>query len=337
MLRIGIVGGGAIGRLHARAVEQSGLAHVTLVTQRQGDEGERFAREVGARFVSEPSAIWSGGHVDAVIACTPTSAHLAALAAATQFRVPLLIEKPVVASRADMKVAARLAAHRPVITVGFSHRFAPGPASALRLALSGSLGRVVHADLTMIKGWHFRERQAWHRGTQAGGMWFNNGAHLVDLALRFTAGSRVRVSAAMRPAMHDQVSDDLATAVLDFPVSTTTIRLAGTPYESMTYHGVIVGTQKAVQFDLTSCVELGDALPVRKEDAPDWRAVAFSGQFAAFAAYLAGGYNPCSLDEALDVSRVLRAGAESSRRGSRFRPALLHSTSQNATLRYPEP
>lgn len=336
MLRIGIIGGGDIGRLHARAVAQSGVAQVTAVSQRRHVEGEKFAAEAGAAFVADPTSIWAGEGVDAVIVCTPTSSHLTAIAAAAAHGMPTLLEKPAVATGGEVRAAERLAARGAAITVGFVHRFAAGPATALKLLSSGSLGSVVHADFTMIKGWHFHARRDWHRGTPAGGMWVNNGSHLVDLALRFARSPEVRVSASMRPALHDQKSDDVAMAALRFPTATATVQLAGTPYDSMRYRGVVVGTQRAVTFDLEECVELDDREGLRRDRTSDWRSTAFREQFAQFAAFVAGGPNPCSLREALDVSRVLHAGAGSSRRGGRFRPVVLHSSSPRATLRYPE-
>lgn len=74
--RIGIVGIGAIARVHARAIQD--LPHATLVGGccRQVPKGQQFADEYHCNWYATAEELLDAERPDLVTICTPSGAHL---------------------------------------------------------------------------------------------------------------------------------------------------------------------------------------------------------------------------------------------------------------------
>ena len=120
-VRIGIVGVGHMGRLHAEkvvALQEAG-ARVALAGVHDLD-GER-ARAAAERFGVPAAADAAGLHesCDAVIAAVPTVAHHTVVRTALEAGLDVLVEKPIAASLAEAEELIALAeARRLVLQVG---------------------------------------------------------------------------------------------------------------------------------------------------------------------------------------------------------------------------
>jgi myo-inositol 2-dehydrogenase / D-chiro-inositol 1-dehydrogenase len=143
-VRIGLLGTGRIGRLHADLlagrVEGAALAAVC-------DADPAAAVEVAARLRVPPvaSAAELFGHpdVDAIAICTSTDTHAEAIVAAARTGKAIFCEKPVALDLDEIDRALAAVDESGVLfQVGFNRRFDPGHASVREAVSSGAIGEV---------------------------------------------------------------------------------------------------------------------------------------------------------------------------------------------------
>jgi predicted dehydrogenase len=200
MIRIGLVGCGHIGTVHAVALQQltdAGLvdARLTATFDDDADRAAKVARHQGG----EPHDTLDGllDEVDVVWVCTWTAAHLAAVEAAADRALPIFCEKPL-APDLDTATSVAAALERVPHQVGLVLRWAPVFRNLTDAVASGEYGRVLAAVMRddqyfPVQGlygstWRGDERLA------GGGTVIEHSIHDVDV-LRWTLGDPVEVSA----------------------------------------------------------------------------------------------------------------------------------------------
>jgi predicted dehydrogenase len=100
-VRIGVVGAGFMGGLHARVVAESGLAHLAAVADPDAVRGGELAERYGATAYPSHEGMLAGERLAAVIVATPEPLHRDAVVAAAGHGAAVLVEKPIAASLAD--------------------------------------------------------------------------------------------------------------------------------------------------------------------------------------------------------------------------------------------
>src|SRR4051794_15091105 len=200
MIRIGLVGCGHIGMVHAVALQQ--LADAELVDARLtatfDDDSERAAK-MARRHGGEPHDTLESllDAVDAVWVCTWTAAHLAAVEAAADRGLAIFCEKPLAP---DFSSARRVSAalERVPHQVGLVLRWAPVFRNIATAVASGDYGPALAAvmrddqyfPVQGLYGSTWRGEVA-HAG---GGTVIEHSIHDVDV-IRWTMGDPVAVSA----------------------------------------------------------------------------------------------------------------------------------------------
>jgi predicted dehydrogenase len=143
MIRIGLVGCGHIGTVHAYALQQladAGLVDARLVAtfDDDGKRADRVARHHGGE--PQPSLDALLDQVDVVWVCTWTAGHLVAVEAAATRGLPVFCEKPL-APTFDECVRVAAALERVPHQVGLVLRWSPVFAAAADAVASGRYGR----------------------------------------------------------------------------------------------------------------------------------------------------------------------------------------------------
>jgi predicted dehydrogenase len=137
-MRVGIVGAGAIARVHAT---QWLKLPVTLVGcyDRHPDRAQAFCAEFGGRTFATLEQLLA--NVDLVTICTHTDVHREAVLAAAKARVAMICEKPLARHLRDAEemIAACEATNTPLY-VGHVVRFFPNFARAKATVDSGAIG-----------------------------------------------------------------------------------------------------------------------------------------------------------------------------------------------------
>jgi predicted dehydrogenase len=135
--RVGIVGAGPMGRLHARTIarlaERQADCVLSAVVDRHRGRAKAVADEFGGRASSDLEAVLS--HVDAMIVCVPTSAHFPLTKLLLEGGVDVLVEKPIAGTVEDGEELSTLARARGrILQVGHVEWYNQGWRDAARLA-----------------------------------------------------------------------------------------------------------------------------------------------------------------------------------------------------------
>jgi myo-inositol 2-dehydrogenase/D-chiro-inositol 1-dehydrogenase len=150
-VRIGVIGTGAIGRDHARRIEQV-LAGGRVVALTDVDaasaEATRAAVAPEARLYETGEALIASDDVDAVLVTSWGATHAQYVLAAIAAGKPCFCEKPLATTAADARriVEAEVAHGSRLVQVGFMRRYDEGYV-ALKAAVDGMIGApiLVHA------------------------------------------------------------------------------------------------------------------------------------------------------------------------------------------------
>ncbi|WP_170327082.1 inositol 2-dehydrogenase [Ruegeria arenilitoris] len=148
MLRIGLLGAGRIGRVHAQAIAAHPQSQLCAVSDAISEAAESLAAEQGAA-ARDSQDIIADPSIDAVLIATPTDTHSDLIEAATQAGKAVLCEKPVDLSLERALACQAVAAEtgRPVM-VGFNRRFDPSFSTLKSAADNGEIGSTEMLSIT---------------------------------------------------------------------------------------------------------------------------------------------------------------------------------------------
>ncbi len=150
-IRIGIVGGGYMGKAHAVAFAAVGAVFNTALRPRlemvcatSSDSAERYRQAYGfARATSNWRKLVDDPNIDAIVIATPQHTHRAIAEAAFALGKPVLCEKPLGASLADSHAMAAAAEAADTINmVGFNYIRTPASQFARQLITEGRIGQL---------------------------------------------------------------------------------------------------------------------------------------------------------------------------------------------------
>lgn len=129
-LRVGLVGAGTMGSLHARVIAQSERTDLAWIADPSESAGSAAAERFGTRWVTEMDL----AAVDAVVVASSTETHPALALEVLDARKPLLVEKPLADTLADADKIVDAAASADVpLMCGFLERYNPAVRTALEI------------------------------------------------------------------------------------------------------------------------------------------------------------------------------------------------------------
>lgn len=142
-LRVGVIGAGRIGALHAEIIASQvpGL-RLAAVADVHPSAAEVVARRHGAPALSVADVIGSPD-VDAVAVCSSTDSHVDMIVAAAQAGKGVFCEKPIsLDAEAVARALAAVDSAGVPFMVGFNRRFDPAHSSVRRAVADGTVGEV---------------------------------------------------------------------------------------------------------------------------------------------------------------------------------------------------
>ncbi|MDJ0857574.1 MAG: inositol 2-dehydrogenase [Dinoroseobacter sp.] len=148
MLRIGLLGCGRIGQVHAQSIKTLKGATVTAVADAVPEAANAIATEAGAR-IDTAQAILEADDVDAVVIGTPTDTHFDLIHGAAASGKAIFCEKPIDMSVDNIRacIEAVDGAGVPFMT-GFNRRFDPNFAAVRDRIAAGDIGEVELVTIT---------------------------------------------------------------------------------------------------------------------------------------------------------------------------------------------
>jgi myo-inositol 2-dehydrogenase / D-chiro-inositol 1-dehydrogenase len=213
-VRIGVVGVGRIGRMHASLLmHQVPGASVAMVHDAHEDTARGVADELGVAAAGEVDDLLRADDVDAVAICSSTDTHADLIVGAARAGKAIFCEKPVslYLGEVDRALAAVDEAGVP-FQIGFNRRFDPAHASVAEAVADGTVGEPQLARITSRDP--APPPMAYVRGS--GGIFLDMTIHDFDMA-RFVVGSEVvevyaRGAVRVDPGFAE--ADDVDTAVV---------------------------------------------------------------------------------------------------------------------------
>ncbi|WP_129632717.1 inositol 2-dehydrogenase [Candidatus Oscillochloris fontis] len=144
-LRIGLLGAGRIGTVHATTlVQRIPTAELVAIADPQIEAAQSLADQLRVPNVTpDAHTILNDPNIDAVLICTPTASHPALIAAAASAGKHIFCEKPVALDLAlhDAAVAAAETAGVK-LQIGFNRRFDANFARMRQAVIDGEIGQV---------------------------------------------------------------------------------------------------------------------------------------------------------------------------------------------------
>jgi UDP-N-acetylglucosamine 3-dehydrogenase len=204
MLKVGVIGVGAMGQNHARVYSE--IAELIGVTDAIPEQASKVAARLGTK--AYPSVDDLLKDVDAVSICTPTSYHFDTAMKAILEGKHLLVEKPFTG---DSKKAAEICAvaERKGITIasGFIERCNPIVSVAKETMETGKIGKIISLTSRRVSSFPARIRDV--------GVVMDLGIHDVDV-MRHVTSSNVKAVYAIGGRFANPSFEDYANLLMEF-------------------------------------------------------------------------------------------------------------------------
>jgi myo-inositol 2-dehydrogenase / D-chiro-inositol 1-dehydrogenase len=213
-IRVGVLGVGRIGRMHAALVARNipGLA-LAAVYDTDGATAASVANELDVPSTTSADELIARPDVDAIAICSSTDTHVDLLVAAAPTGKPLFLEKPISLDLAEVdRGLAAVASGGSFLQVGLNRRFDPAHRSVRDAVASGALGALQIVRITSRDP----EPPPLAYVEVSGGIFLDMTVHDFDMA-RFVTGSEVEEIYARGEVRVDSAiarADDLDTAVV---------------------------------------------------------------------------------------------------------------------------
>src|SRR4051795_6572956 len=187
-LRVGVIGVGRIGRMHAELLARRvpGAA-VGAVYDAHAETARVVGTALGVPVAGSVDEMLAAADVDAIAICTSTDTHADLIVAAARAGKAIFCEKPVSLNLAEVDRALEAVEHAGVpFQIGFNRRFDPAHASVRAAVAAGELGdpqlvRITSRDPAPPPVEYIRV---------SGGIFLDMTIHDFDMA-RYVAGSEV--------------------------------------------------------------------------------------------------------------------------------------------------
>lgn len=219
MFRIGLLGCGRIGRVHAEGIARAPRLNLACVFDPVSENASDLAGKYGAQVAASAQELIESPDIDAIVIATPTHTHGEMMLAAAQAGKPMYGEKPVALDFHNAVTATHtLEAAGAIIMTGFNRRYQADMARMKVAVDEGRVGAIRTIQMTS-RGPNLHPRHAFL--LESGGFYRDKGVHFYDLA-RWLTGETPTEVAAMGAVMDGQMyseADDIdnCLVMLRFP------------------------------------------------------------------------------------------------------------------------
>lgn len=237
-LGVGLVGYGAIGRLHATVLQLVPQIYPTLAYRPQLRAicagGERSQANALRDYPTVPqmtyAAMLADAMIDVIAICTPTGVHAEQVRLALLAGKHVMCEKPLtVDPHTSATLVALAATHQRTLVLNHHFRRIPALAEARRRIAQGHLGDGISAHLRYFRASNVRADRplTWRFAGDTGGVLVDLGSHLIDLCHYLFQSPIMRVQADLRTVIATRPdANGVLTAVDSDDVAWLTAQLA---------------------------------------------------------------------------------------------------------------
>jgi myo-inositol 2-dehydrogenase/D-chiro-inositol 1-dehydrogenase len=185
-MRVGLIGYGAWGRHHARALAAAPSACLAAIAAHGEDSAAAAASDwPDAVVVRDWRAVAEDPSLEAVVVAVPNALHAEVAAAALAAGRHVLLEKPMATTLADCdRLATAASRARRVLTVGHELRVSRQWEPVRRLVREGAIGRLRHVSVSLFRFPYRQGSGGWRYENGLVGSWIlEEPVHFFDLIL----------------------------------------------------------------------------------------------------------------------------------------------------------
>lgn len=213
-VRVGVIGLGLMGSLHARVYSQMPNVRLTAIADVDKGRLERASRQFSVPGFSDYHELLERREIEAVSICVPDELHRDPAVAAAEARKHIMLEKPIATTLQEAEeIIAAARRHGVKLMVGHLLRFDPRYAQVKAAIDRGELGELIH--IMTHRNSPLTEGPA--RYAPRTSLTLHVAVHDVDLINWYAGAEPIRVYAeGVRKALKGKEMDDAVSALLKF-------------------------------------------------------------------------------------------------------------------------
>ena len=168
--RMAVVGCGAIGRVHARAIAGLDQAELVAVCDVFEESAAKLANEFGCKHYTDYRKMFDEEEIDLVSVCTPSGTRLDICEAASSRKVNILVEKPLdITVERCAKIVEMCESAGVKLGTVFQLRFTPAFKQLKEAEQRGLFGKMIlgNSQTICFRSQEYYDGGGW-RGTKAG-------------------------------------------------------------------------------------------------------------------------------------------------------------------------
>ena len=222
-VRFGLIGFGAWGRHHARAIAESGESELVAIAARSpASQAEARQNHPAAEVFSDYRALLSRSDIDVVDVVLPTDLHYETSAAVLRAGKHLLLEKPMAANLAHCEELIKLAAQQKrLLAIGHEFRLSSLWGKVKAMIEAGAIGEPQYALIELWRNPYRQGADGWRYNIARVGNWIlEEPIHFFDLARWYFSSlgepQSVYARANARRPEHPELQDNFS-AIVNFP------------------------------------------------------------------------------------------------------------------------
>jgi myo-inositol 2-dehydrogenase / D-chiro-inositol 1-dehydrogenase len=314
-MKIGLLGAGRIGALHASVLAKDPGVKEILVGDADPERAEVVAEKIGGEAGPIDAVLESGP--DAVVIAASTPAHAPLIRATVEANVPAFCEKPITLDLGEtVEIVREVEDSGAILQMGFQRRFDAGYIEARRLVETGALGTIYSLRLAT----HDPEPPPEEYIPASGGIFRDLHIHDFDILRWLTGGEveEVHATGSVRSfdffAEHGDV--DTSAALIRMRDGVVAV-LTGGRHDPLGYdvRAEIFGSRDSIAVGVDRrtplrSVEPGIS-PSEKDAYPNFQdrfLEAYTAEMEHFLALVRGEVgNPCTATDALEALRIAMA------------------------------
>lgn len=213
-IKIGIIGAGRIGKLHAHNIVKH-IPHLTIKAIADPYLDKEWAKTLAITTITtDYRDIINDSEIEAVLICTPSTFHAEQIIAAAHAKKHIFCEKPIATDLSEIQAALQAVRdHGVKLQIGFNRRFDANFAKVQEVVTHNKIGkphmvRITSRDPKIPSADYLQS---------SGGMFIDMTIHDFDMA-RFLMNSDIdevyaSTSVLIDPVFHDH--DDIDTAIIN--------------------------------------------------------------------------------------------------------------------------
>ena len=219
--KIGIIGGGWPGLVHARGYQEAGGFSIVAVADLIPQRREKLAEpNPKCMQYSDAKELIADKEVEAVSICLPTHLHVPiALAAFKAGKHVMLETPPGISVKESKQLAAAAAKYGKVLSYAMQRRFGGAELAAQQAIEKGYAGEAIHARATWMRTRGVPIGTGWYtdRAQSGGGALLDLGSHMLDIGWHLLGQPKPIAAFAIKGQLSKELSvEDSAFALMRF-------------------------------------------------------------------------------------------------------------------------